>query len=148
MDIVLDTNILFSAILNTNSKFAQILVTDNNKHRILAPNYIIEEILSHKYKILTLKGYTEIEFNKIFQLLTANIKPIHHKDIPAEYLNQAIEICTNIDIDDAYFVATALFYDAKLWTGDKKLIAGLLNKGINIHITTSELFKIFFNNID
>lgn len=148
MDIVLDTNILFSAILNTNSKFAQILVTDNNNHRFLAPDYINDEILSHKYKILTLKGYTETEFNKIFQLLTANIKLIHHKDIPAEYLNQAIEICIDIDIDDAYFVATTLFRNAKLWTGDKKLIAGLLNKSIHIHITTSELFKIFFNYID
>ncbi|MBX3042546.1 MAG: PIN domain nuclease [Candidatus Kapabacteria bacterium] len=145
MNIVLDTNILFSAILNTNSKFAQILLTDNNNHRILAPDYINEEILSHQYKILTLKGYTETEFNKIFQLLTANIELIHHKDIPIEYLNRAIEICTDIDIDDTYFVATALFCDAKLWTGDKKLISGLLNKGINIHITTSELYKIFFN---
>ena len=148
MDIVLDTNILFSAILNTNRKFAQILVTDNNNLRILAPDYINDEILSHKYKILTLKGYTEIEFNKIFQLLTANIKPIHHKDIPIEYLNRAIEICTDIDIDDAYFVATALFRDAKLWTGDKKLIAGLLNKSIHIHITSSELYTKYFNDID
>jgi predicted nucleic acid-binding protein len=66
MNLVLDTNILFSAILNTNSKFAQILLTENNKHKILAPDYINEEILNHKYKILTLKGFPEIEFYKFF----------------------------------------------------------------------------------
>jgi len=37
------------------------------------------------------------------------------------------------------FVATALFIDGLLWTGDKKLIKGLRQKGYAKTITTAEL---------
>ena len=39
------------------------------------------------------------------------------------------------------FVATALFIDGFLWTGDKKLARGLRKNGYNNIITTSELLS-------
>ncbi len=107
--VVIDTNILFSAILNTNSKFAQILLTDNIECQIFAPNYIQEEIFNHQNKILTLKEITSDEMNQIYNLLINNIKFIPNNDIPSEFLDFAIDICLDIDIDDAYFVATSLY---------------------------------------
>ena len=145
--IVIDTNILFSAILNTNSKFAQILLTDKNDILILAPDYMNKEILAHKQNILTLKNISEDEFNSIYELLTTKITFINHKEIPIEMMNKAQEICEDVDIDDTYFVASALYYKCKLWTCDKKLINGLSVKGQNIFITTSELFSIYFNEL-
>jgi predicted nucleic acid-binding protein len=46
-----------------------------------------------------------------------------------------------IDVDDTYFVALHLYLGHKLWTSDKKLIAGVEAKGYKIFITTAELRK-------
>lgn len=47
-------------------------------------------------------------------------------------------------MDDIAFVAMSIYLDAKLWTGDKKLIIGLQKYGFKRIITTEELSKIRF----
>ncbi|RUA33530.1 MAG: hypothetical protein DSY77_09880 [Bacteroidetes bacterium] len=49
--IVVDTNIIFSAILNINSRIGQILLTGDDLHDFYAPKYIRTEIWEHKGKI-------------------------------------------------------------------------------------------------
>ncbi len=39
------------------------------------------------------------------------------------------------------FVATALALEAKLWSGDKKLIAGLKKKGLDFAVQTEDLIS-------
>lgn len=51
----------------------------------------------------------------------------------------AFELIHDIDLKDLLFVALAIQYNCKLWTGDKKLIKGLRNKGFDQVIDTSEL---------
>ena len=51
----------------------------------------------------------------------------------------------DIDINDTIFVALAKNLKAKIWTGDKVLIAGLKNKRFKDVITTREMLDILEN---
>jgi len=51
----------------------------------------------------------------------------------------------DIDINDTIFVALAKNLKAKIWTGDKALIAGLKNKRFKDVITTREMLDILEN---
>ncbi len=47
-------------------------------------------------------------------------------------------------MDDIAFVVLAEYLDAKLWTGDKKLLAGLEKCGFNRIVKTEEIFNMKF----
>jgi predicted nucleic acid-binding protein len=57
MRIVVDTNIVFSAILNTNSKIAQILLQPGSRVNFYATEQLLKEIEEHKAKIKQLTDY-------------------------------------------------------------------------------------------
>ncbi|MBD3750124.1 MAG: hypothetical protein IE931_11580 [Sphingobacteriales bacterium] len=48
MRIVVDTNIVFSAILNTNSQIAKILLQPRSKLNFYATQHLLSEINEHK----------------------------------------------------------------------------------------------------
>lgn len=72
-----------------------------------------------------------------------NISIINHSIISKDYYRKAIDLCKDIDIDDAVFVAYAICMNAKLWTGDKKLMNGLLSKNFKKLIDTNTLYNDF-----
>ena len=76
-------------------------------------------------------------------MIIRNVTILNHSIIPIKYYKLAIEICGSIDIDDTVFVAYTEYIRGKLWTGDKKLIDGLTNKGFNRLITTDDLYQDF-----
>lgn len=45
--IVIDSNIVFSAILNVNSRIAQIIINGRNHYQFFSPQYIRTEIITH-----------------------------------------------------------------------------------------------------
>ena len=47
-------------------------------------------------------------------------------------------------MDDIAFVVLAEYLDAKLWTGDKKLLVGLEKHGFKRIVTTEELSSMRF----
>jgi len=54
-------------------------------------------------------------------------------------------MCQDIDIDDTIFVAVSDFMKGILWTGDLKLLNGLIEKGFMNLIKTDDLYQIFLN---
>lgn len=50
-------------------------------------------------------------------------------------------------MDDIAFVALAEYLDAKLWTGDKKLLAGLEKRGFTRIITIDEILNMKFTDL-
>jgi predicted nucleic acid-binding protein len=54
-------------------------------------------------------------------------------------------LVSGIDENDALFVALTNHLNAKLWTGDKKLISDLINKGYTRTISTNELNDLFLD---
>jgi predicted nucleic acid-binding protein len=78
-------------------------------------------------------------------LIIKNVTILNHSILPIKFYKQATEICNSIDIDDTVFVAFTEYIRGKLWTGDKKLIKGLSDKGFKRLITTDDLYQDFMN---
>jgi len=141
--IIVDTNIVFSALLNTNSRIGQILINGKNHFDFYAPEYVRFELFRHKEKIKTLGQLSEDDFTETYGLIFRKITILNHAIVPLEIYRNAEQLCSDIDIDDTIFVALAVFVKGKLWTGDMKLLNGLMKKGFDQVIKTEELNQDF-----
>lgn len=146
--IVVDTNIVFSALLNINSKIGQILIRGSKFYEFYSPSYISFEILKHKSKIKKLGRLNEKQFNQTLNLITKNIIILNHSVIPQSAYLSSEKICKSIDLDDTIFVAFTDYLNAKLWTGDKKLFIGLTEMGFDKVINTEDLYIDFMNRLN
>lgn len=139
--IVVDSNILFSAILNLDSNIGQILINEGKRFDFYAPKYARTELLNHKNKILKITGLTDDEFLEIYDLILKNVILLNHSILPKKDFKKALAYCQDIDPDDTIFVAFSEYLNAKLWTGDNKLIKGLKSKGFNEVVTTKDIIE-------
>lgn len=141
MRIVVDTNIVFSAILNTNSKIAIILLQPKSRLNFYSTERLSYEIEEHKEKIKKISNYSDYELDRIITLITNKIRFINLRLIPKESYEFSESLTRDIDIDDTEFVALTEHIKGKLWSGDKELQKGLSKKGWNKFISSEELFK-------
>ena len=118
MRIIVDTNIVFSAILNSNSHIGKILLNSKNHFQFFTCNYLRIEIQKHHNKLLKATGLTENQLAELEQLVTDNITFIDERLIPQNVLLETEIQLKNIDINDTVFVALAKHFEGKLWTGD------------------------------
>jgi len=142
MRVVVDTNVAFSAILNTNSKIARILLQPRSRFNFYSTEQLLLEIEEHKDKIKALSDYTEHDLNRVIKLITGRIRFINIRLIPKGSYMFAESISQDVDIDDTEFVALTEHIAGKLWSGDKELQKGLLQKGWDKFISTDELYKL------
>ncbi len=139
MKIIVDTNIVFSAILNTNSRIAQILIYENPKFQFYSCDYLQTEILKHREKLLKLTNLSIGELLELEKFITNNITFINEHLLPEKLIEETQILLQNIDPFDVPFVALANHLDAKLWTGDKKLYNPLKEQNFKNIISTIEL---------
>lgn len=140
MKVIVDANIVFSAMLNTNGKIASILTNDTVK--CIAPGFLKTEIRKYHKKIAkhclcTIDKILEIE-HFIFQQLIF----ISEEQIEEKFWKNAFEATKEIDEKDTPYVAYALKFKCKLRTGDKKLSNGLRKKKLSFTIQTNELYEL------
>lgn len=145
MKVVVDTNIIFSAIISPNNKIAELILKSKNLFEFSAPNQLQRELKEHEDKILRLTGYTKQEYSEIKDLLLSRIQIIYDILITPSSLLKAEELLEDIDPDDTIFLALALDMDARLWTGDAKLVKGLKKRDIYNTVYTNELYKILLD---
>ena len=141
MRIVVDTNIVFSALLNTNSKIAQIILQPKTRLNFYTTEQLLFELKEHRDKIKNLTDYSDYELDRMVRLITHKIRFINVNLIPAEIYNKSELLTHDIDEDDCEFVALTDHIRGKLWSGDKRLIKGLLNKRWKKFIGTEELYR-------
>lgn len=125
--LVVDTNLIFSALLSNSSNIREILLDE--AFTFYAPNYIISEIFAHQWKMLKYIKLKESDFFLIFNLIVENIRFTSLDFISLKNRQMAYDFCVDIDIKDTPFVSLALELEIPLWTGDKKLKNGLIKKG-------------------
>ena len=139
MRLVIDTNIIFSALLRKNARELQIL--QNQHHEIFYCQLSTVEIFKHKEKIVAFSNLSEKEMVSSYNEVLKYLRPVYERDIPVEIRKQAVAVCEDIDLKDVVFVAAAIMLDAYLWTGDEKLRKGLAKRGYTNTISTTEILK-------
>src|SRR3989344_1946442 len=118
MYIVVDTNVLISAIVK-DSKSRELLV--KVPETVLLSEIVLHELREHSKDIITKSQLSEKEFIDLLRLLLKRMVLV-----PVErtkpYKIEAIQIMKEIDIDDAFLIATALaFSNAVIWSEDADL---------------------------
>jgi predicted nucleic acid-binding protein len=143
MKIVVDSNIVFSAILNSQGKIGQLIINGSKHFKLFTVGLLKEEILNHKTKILSISGLTQKQFDKSLKVITDRINFVDEILISDIDIQKALDLVSGIDENDTLFVALTNHLNAKLWTGDKKLVSGLKKKGYTKTISTDDLHMIF-----
>lgn len=142
MKIIVDANIVFSAILNTNSKIADLLLNSENTFDFIAPDFLLSEITKYHQKIARI---SKMNINEIENVQHRILNPITFHSgyqIPEQIWIKAEKLVFDVDPKDTPYLAFSPFFDCKIWSGDKVLRNGLLLKGIENIITTEELFQL------
>ncbi|HEY4325752.1 MAG TPA: putative toxin-antitoxin system toxin component, PIN family [Mucilaginibacter sp.] len=144
MRVVVDTNIVISAIINDKGKIGELLLYKPVDIHFSSPSFLLEELNIHTKKILTITGYSEPEFQQIKLLVISNIKFIDPGKIKKENWETSYNMLIGNDEKDTSFLALNMEINGFLWTGDKKLIKGLQNKNYDKVITTKVLYSKYF----
>lgn len=140
MIVIVDANIIFSAIINPLNTIGRPFLSKLHGHIFISPNFLKKEILKHHSKILKITKYDIEEFDAIKSTLYHRIEFYSGNLISKECWNHANGIMKGGDEKDIPYLAMALFFESKIWTGDKILRTYLEAKGLNICINTQELF--------
>ncbi len=137
MKIVVDANIIFSALIKGNPVYIKILSNVD----AYAPDFIFIELEKYEKRILD-KTSSRQRIKEITYKIFKKISVIPKIGLTKANIKKAYSLCKNIDEKDTPYVALSLELDAYLWTNDKKLINSLREKGFSKVITTEELIKI------
>jgi predicted nucleic acid-binding protein len=140
--LVVDTNIVFSAILNSTSKIGKILLSSNNHYKFYSCDFLRVELLKHHNKLIKLTDLSSGELEELVSLVTQNITFINENLIPSKTIKATEKLLADIDLSDTPFVALTKHLKAKLWTGDKEIYTKLRNKNFKDIITTTELSEL------
>ncbi len=142
MIIIVDTNIVFSAILNIKSTIGDLILNSNNIFEFRSCNYLIREIDNHWKKLQQISKLSHEELIDIQRIVFKNIRFINEELIPKEFWIKSYNLVNKIDMDDIAFIALNEFHDSLFWTGDKVLINGLRSLGYKKIFSTDELITL------
>ena len=142
LKIVVDTNILFSAILNPGSRIGKIIVNSKKHFQFYTCDFLKTELLKHRKKLLKLTKLNPQQLDELEFILTKNILFVNESLLPKKVVVASEKVLTPIDLNDTPFVALTKHLKAKLWTGDKELSSGLQSKKYIQTLTTAELLEL------
>ena len=115
MRLVIDTNIIFSALIK-DSITRRILLT--SKFDFFIPEYVFIEINNHSLEIMRKSGYDQDDFITMVDTLMININVVPADDFKS-YIPKAFNIMKDIDENDTSFLALALKIKADgIWSND------------------------------
>ena len=125
--VIVDTNVLFSALLNTRSGFAEVLL--KSEHQFFIGEQVLVELFKRKEKLVRLSQLSEDDVARLYHALLRRLTLYKEDLLSRESRTAAYALCRDIDETDTPHVALALELQGLLWTGDKALKRGLQRKG-------------------
>tara|TARA_Y100000310_G_scaffold345402_1_gene464544 strand:- start:52630 stop:53049 length:420 start_codon:yes stop_codon:yes gene_type:complete len=118
MNVIIDSNILFSALIKNSVTRKLILESDQ---KFLFPSYIFIEMKKHQKLLLKKSKLVEKDFNELLRLLLTKVVIVPN-EVLAKHKEMANQIVADIDPNDVLFFACALaFPNSIIWSDDKKL---------------------------
>jgi len=140
--VVVDTNIVFSAILNTGSNIGDLLMNSDEVFRFYSAEYLRHEIENHNDKLIEISKLSVREIEESKHQIFNKIQLITEGQIPFKIWHRSANYVREVDMDDIAFVAMSEYMEIDLWSGDKHLINGLRSKGFDRVISTQELMEL------
>ena len=137
MKIVVDSNIIFSALISGKETYLDIF----KKNNVYMLDIVFPELNKYEYHLIRKTKLNQNEFKMFVQMLFEEVVVIPKFAISIENWQNAYMICKNVDEKDSPFVALSLELGIPLWTNDKALCEGIKNKGFDNFVTTEDLLK-------
>ena len=78
MKIIVDTNIVFSALLNPSGKISDLLLNSHPIFEFIAPDFLLDELDKHRNKLLKLSGYTKSDLAFLVRMVLKKVEIINH----------------------------------------------------------------------
>ena len=102
MKIIVDTNLVFSAVLNPNGTIGSILTAHRPVFQFFSCESLLAELKKHRQKMLDLAGLQPSVFEKIQEAILENIEIIEEQKIPFSVWQQSIPFVREVDklLDD------------------------------------------------
>ncbi|WP_221394158.1 PIN domain-containing protein [Dyadobacter sp. NIV53] len=142
MKIIVDTNIIFSALLNSNSTIGDLLFNSDKHFEFYSCNYMGYEIQKHWKKLQKISKLSDEQLQVSYTLVLSRLKFINEEILPLKTWLAAEQLTKGIDIDDTDFVALTKFLKGTLWTGDKVLYNGLKEINFKKLVNITELVAL------
>ena len=142
MNILVDTNILFSIIVTPKGKVAATMESLKNNHTIFISDFSFAELSKHKNRLVHLSKLSEIEIDKTIYFFEKNFNVVSSDLFPENIIIDSFELVKDVDVNDLPIVAASLFTKSILFTGDKKLYDALKLKNFNAVYNASELREL------
>lgn len=138
MNIIIDSNVLFSALIKDSITRRIILEYTGF---FLFPSFIFEEMEKHKEELLKKSKMNTKDFDMLLSILLQKVM-IVPTEVLYKHRKESYEIIKDIDPDDTLFIACALTYpDSLIWSDDKKLRQQSKVRIIN----TAEMYNIVYS---
>ncbi|MBN1376819.1 nucleotide-binding protein [Candidatus Woesearchaeota archaeon] len=134
MELVIDANIIMSALIPKHSKTPDLIF--NDKIKLFAPDFLIKEFKKHEKEILSKSRLSKEEFELFLSLISSKINFLSYSEFK-DFIPKAEKICP--DPYDIEYFALALKLKCSLWSNDKELKKQ--NK-LTVY-STKELLKLF-----
>ncbi|GAB3972848.1 hypothetical protein GCM10028806_25590 [Spirosoma terrae] len=128
-NVVIDHNILFSAIYTKSSHTRQQLL--NSPFNFYTPNYLIVELFKHRQRIVEKSKATELEVLSYLNQVIQKVHFFNEELISLENFFTAYHLCKDIDENDTAYIALTLELNGELWTRDEVLKTGLRSRGFD-----------------
>ena len=133
MKVVVDANIVVSTMLKTNGVVAELLLRATPRPEFFVPEFVRTELSLHRSKMAKLTGASLDDLAVLEEVVLSGMNTVSAERIDGVHWERATSLVADIDPKDDHYVALALHLKCPLWTGDKKLIAGLRGKaGIRV----------------
>ncbi len=117
-------------------------MNSNGIFEFCATQSLPAELEKHRPKLLEISKLNEVDLDMAISQIISNFTFCDEALIPFEIWVDAAKLVSDVDSNDVSFIALNNFLKVKLWTGDKKLIKGLVAKGYTNFILTEELFRL------
>ena len=141
MTVIVDANILFSALITPNGKLAQILANPELRIKRISCHFLVSELSRHHEKIVKYsKKSSDTIVGDIYYYLK-NIQLFDENLIQKTNWMEAERLTIGVDRFDVSYVALCLQTNGWLWTGDKRLASHLKLMSFDRVLNTSELYE-------
>jgi len=116
MELVIDANILMSALIATEGKTYDLIF--NERIKLVSVDKLLRELEKHTPEILEKSGLLEYDFGVFASLIFSKIEFVPYDELK-KLLSEAEKISP--DQNDTEYFALALKLNCAIWSNDKKL---------------------------